>query len=397
MKKILLLAVAGTLTLTSCIKDEAMNAECDITGIDSLWLQNHYNDIKSTMVRNSSVTVTIYPGTDRTAFDPKFTLTPGATITYTDGSNELPGNGAVRDFSRPQIYTTHSEDGLWKKDYTVSFIYDSPLKELHFENFSLEEPRQRYHNWYELDTEDPETPQRPYWASGNAGFALTGKGKQPSDYPTAIDAEGVSGYGVRLVTRDTGSFGSGVKMPIAAGNIFIGEFNASSAMLAPRKATKFGRELVFGRPLYLEGWYKYTAGDVVTDAQKKQRPELRDTADIYAVVFEKDNLVTERYDTVSNTKFTPLNGDDVLTSPRIVAMARIDNPGEPAEWTKFKEPFRLMNGKDFDEKRIRNNGYAIAIVATSSRQGAYFIGAIGSTLCIDEFRIIWEGDDDATE
>ena len=75
-------------------------------------------------------------------------------------------------------------------------------------------------------------------------------------------------------------------------------------------------------------------------------------------------------------------------------MARIDNPGEPAEWKHFSEPFRPMNGKRFDENRLRADGYAIAVVATSSRQGAYFEGAVGSTLYVDELRIVWEGEDD---
>ena len=108
----------------------------------------------------------------------------------------------------------------------------------------------------------------------------------------------------------------------------------------------------------------------------------KDTCDIYAVIYEVDP-----------TKFEPLNGDDVLSSKRIVSMARIDNPGEPQEWKRFVEPFRPMNNKSFEEERLRNDGYAIAIVATSSRQGAYFEGAIGSILYIDELRVTWEGDE----
>ena len=98
----------------------------------------------------------------------------------------------------------------------------------------------------------------------------------------------------------------------------------------------------------------------------------------------------------------PLNGDDVLSSDRIVLMARIDKPVEfegtlekleTAPWVSFNEPFHLLSGKTFSEERLKDNGYAIAIVATSSRQGAYFIGAIGSTLYIDELRIVWEGEE----
>ena len=60
-----------------------------------------------------------------------------------------------------------------------------------------------------------------------------------------------------------------------------------------------------------------------------------------------------------------------------------------------------MNGKTFDEARLAQNGYAIAIVATSSRQGAYFEGAVGSVLYVDELHIEWkdtgEGSDETED
>ena len=49
-----------------------------------------------------------------------------------------------------------------------------------------------------------------------------------------------------------------------------------------------------------------------------------------------------------------------------------------------------MEGKEFSEERLRRDGYAIAIVASASEGGDYFEGAVGSTLCIDEFVLLWE-------
>ena len=71
-------------------------------------------------------------------------------------------------------------------------------------------------------------------------------------------------------------------------------------------------------------------------------------------------------------------------------MARLEDPGEPAEWTHFSVPFRLVEGMEFSEERLRRDGYAIAIVASASEGGDYFEGAVGSTLCIDEFVLLWE-------
>ena len=365
---------------SSCIKDEPLNAECDITGVEQAWLDEYKDILVGTpILTNDHVAFNIKKGTDRSQLSPLFTLTEGARITALVDGTEVEGNGLTRNFSSPQTYTVHSQDGEWHKNYTVAFNFPRPIETMSFEHFALESTG-RYQTWFEVDPTDTQNPQRNYWASGNGGYALVGIAKQPADYPTASDPLGVQGNCIKLVTRRTGSFGDMVKMPIAAGNIFIGSFDASIAMKKPREATHFGLQLVGGKPLALEGYYKYTAGETFTDKNKQVCPERHDTADIYAVLYEVDPA-----------DFQALNGDDVLSSPRIVMLARIDKPGEPTEWTHFSEPFRLMPGKEFDEERLRNDGYAIAVVATSSRQGAYFEGAIGSTLYVDELRVVWEG------
>ena len=373
--------------LTGCIKDEAANAECDIVALDEAWKQANAEVLRGyERVENNEVTIYVADGTDLSAFNPKFVLTPGATITMKVDGQDVAANGVTRNFNEPQIYTTHSEDGLWHKDYKVGFDYYVSIDRMSFEHYELD-PSGRYQVWYERDEvpskDDPSQVKyirHDYWANGNGGYALVGIAKKPEDYPTAAHEDGVNGMCARLETRRTGSFGDMVKMPIAAGNIFIDSFDASIAMKKPREATRFGLQLVGGKPLALEGYYKYTAGETFTDKNKQVCPERHDTADIYAVLYEVDPA-----------DFQALNGDDVLSSPRIVMMARIDKPGEPTEWTHFSEPFRLMPGKEFDEERLRNDGYAIAVVATSSRQGAYFEGAIGSTLYVDELRVVWEG------
>jgi hypothetical protein len=328
------------------------------------------------IVSNDRVSFSIKKGTDRTAQAPAFYLTPGATIT--------PASGTERDFSSPQTYTVSSEDGKWSKDYTVSFNYPRPISTCSFEHFEVD-TKYNYQKWYEMDADDATNPRRDYWATGNAGYAFVGIAKSPTEFPTVSEPLGYHGNAIRLTTLGTGSYGELLPdpMPIAAGSIFLGEFRSAYATMRPRAATRFGLQLVAGKPLYLEGWYKYTAASPVIDKNKTIHEELADSADIYAVVYEVDA-----------DKFVPLNGDNVLTSERIVSMARIADPGEPQEWTYFREPFRACNGKTFDEQRLNSDGYAIAIVATSSRAGAYFTGAIGSTLYVDELRIVWEGDEE---
>lgn len=384
MKFFLPAVAVFSFVFSSCIKEEALNAECDITGVDSTWLADNADMlVGKPIITNDYVSFSIKKkeGVDRSQLAPAFTLTPGATITMMAGGAEIPANGQKRDFSSPQTYTVHSEDGRWKKDYSVSFNFPQPISLCSFEHFDLDKTG-RYNQWFETDSSDVQNPRRNYWASGNPGFALTGMGKVPSDYPTLTDPLGVSGNCIRLVTRNTGSFGQMVGMPIAAGNIFIGEFDTQKAMGAPLEATHFGLQLVGGEPIRLEGCYKYKAGDVVTDKKLNVLPDKKDTADIYAVLYEVDPA-----------NFVSLKGDDVLSSDRIVMLARIADPGEPSDWKHFSEDFKLMPGKQFSEERLGADGYAIAVVATSSRQGAFFEGAIGSTLYVDELKIVWKGEE----
>lgn len=388
MKRIVLFIQSAImlLALNSCIQDEPLNAECDITGVDQEW----YNQYAAATESNPQgkgywigepkineelhrVSFTVKLGTDRSNFAPKFTLMPGTRLTALVDGQTIDANGITRDFTLPQTYTTHSEDGQWHKDYTVSFNYPQPIETLGFANYKLSG---KYYTWIEKDENDNELD---YWASGNGGYALVGIAKKPEDFPTSPLNDVERGPAVKLVTSRTGSFGDMVKMPIAAGSIFIGKFDNKIAMKKPRKATEFGLQVLKGKPKSLEGWYKYKAGEVFTDKDKNVCPERHDTADIYAVVYEVDP-----------NNFVALDGDNVLSSDRIVLMARIDNPGEPDNWTSFSEPFKLMNGKTFDPERLASYGYAIAVVATSSRQGAYFEGAIGSTLYINQLKVIYE-------
>lgn len=381
LKKLPFLMMAGSMLffLSSCIQEEPLNAECDILGVDSIWLSRHKDMIiGNPMITNTTVSFNVKKGTDCSKLDPSFYLTPGARLTMEKDGMSIDANGAVRDFTLPQTYTAHSEDGAWSKKYMVSFNYPRPATDCHFEYFELEK-KGRYYIWYENDSSDPANPRRDYWASGNAGFAFTGKGKTPADYPTCVCDDGYKGKGVVLTTRNTGSFGALAKMPIAAGNLFIGEFKSEKATIDPMGATRFGLQIVGGKPLYLSGYYKYKAGEVFTDKKGAVDPSRRDTCDIYAVLYE-----------VNPDKFVPLQGNDVLSSERIVSLARLEQPGEPKEWTRFDIPFVYQNNKTFDKERFRNNGYAITIVATSSRQGAYFEGAVDSQLYVDEIKLTWE-------
>lgn len=357
-----LLLLAATLLFTSCIKDEAMDTEADIIEciIDSNILK------RDPIIQNDKVTLMVKGNTDLSKQAPGFTLTKGATIE--------PESGTVRNFTTAQTYVVTSEDRQWQKTYTVSFILDELSTVFHFED-TIPETRNRYY----IFAEKQNGIVSMEWASGNIGFSLTGSGKTPDDYPTTQSNDGYVGKCACLTTQSTGSFGAAFGMPIAAGNLFIGTFNLSEALTSPLKATKFGLPF-YNIPTSFSGHYKYKAGDVYYE-NGNVIENIRDICHFYAVLYETDD----------NTK--TLDGTNVLTHPNIISAAVIEDQVETDEWIRFDIPFTYRNGKSIDIEKLNDGKYNLAVVFTSSISGAYFKGAPGSRLLIDEVEITLESDE----
>ena len=254
----------------------------------------------------------------------------------------------------------------------------SDVTVLGFEHPVLEPSKGQYYVWEEL-TDDGVSLD--LWATGNPGFALTNAQAKPEDYPTASIDGGVEGKAVKLETRSTGALGALVNMRLAAGNMFTGKFDVKDALADAMKATLFG--VPTGRkPLRFEGWYKYTPGKTFQDRDGKAVPGKTDMGDIYAVLYkntdQKGNAIV-------------LHGDDVRTNPNIVAVAALGETKATDEWTKFELDFAYTG--TVDPQTLASYGYSIAVVCTSSKDGATFQGAVGSTLIVDELKITWDIND----
>ena len=369
--------------LSSCIRDEAPGMECDI---EKMWVEGEdleqyfydANDMKRTVISTESDidfsvrSVILMPKQVAVHFD----LTPGATIS--------PENGSVQDFSDGDvIYTVTAEDGRTTRVYRVGFREVSQAvtnRTNSFENY--EEVRYGsseifYHRFFELDKDGNKLSN--IWASGNEGFCLSmisrvlsGQGATPEEFPTVSDPSGRTGRCVKLQTLSTGDMGKTTKRPIAAGNLFMGKFNityaATNSLLATEMGVPFNRE-----PLMVTGYYKYKRGADFTGADSKVIPGRQDEADIYAVLYRNKD---------DNGNAVMLNGGDVLTSPYIVRKARVASLPETDEWTPFDMFFE--GDTPIDKVLLENLGYNLALVFSSSKSGATFEGAVGSTLYIDD-------------
>lgn len=373
-------ALIGSSTLTSCFKDEPLNAECDIEQayihVDNpLGMFYQQSDTLINVLSTAEdINFVVRKTTDLTALAPIFNLTPGATI--------YPDNGSEQDFSNgPIVYTTTSEDGLYKRNYRVNFIFSKDMLEYNFDHFSLNTnaPANKYYVWTDLDDEGNPLNN---WATGNPGYRMAKGSAQPDEYPTTPWSEEGHETCVKLTTCETGKFGSDRKMPIAAGNLFLGEFDTKKALTANAAgvkgvlATKFGLP-IGSQPVSFSGFYKYKRGDVFTDKNNEVK-DSKDYGSIYAVFYDNHDANGEPF---------VLHGDDVLSSDQIISIANIGQIDDTPEWTAFNLNFKLQPGKAIDPVKLSNRGYSLAIVSSSSINGATFEGAVGSTLWIDDFSI----------
>ena len=373
-KYLFFLLLTTVFSFSSCIQDEAPNAECDIVAVDATWLEEHKDILwGKPVIDNYSVKFDVLNTSLEylKELDPKFILTAGAVINKIGEPIENGESGIII------YYRTTSEDKEWSKDYKITFTIHTEIpinKAFSFENYSLDS-NGKYYVWYE----EINNTMFDWWSSGNEGFKMAAFGKPATAYPTVMDENGFSGNCIKLTTCKTNGVAASAGMPIAAGNIFFGEFDNTNAMKAPLEATRFGLQIIPAKPISLKGYYKYTPGETFTDVKNNVIEDRRDTCAIYSVLFEVDP-----------DNFIPLNGRDITSSNRIVLIAEMQNPGEPTEWTEFSIPFETRNGKEFDYEKLANNEYAITLVASSSKSGAFFEGAIGSTLYVDELKIEWE-------
>lgn len=373
-------ALIGSSTLTSCFKDEPLNAECDIEQayihVDNpLGMFYQQSDTLINVLSTAEdINFVVRKTTDLTALAPIFNLTPGATI--------YPDNGSEQDFSNgPIVYTTSSEDGQYKRNYRVNFIFSKDMLEYNFDHFSLNTnaPANKYYVWTDLDDEGNPLNN---WATGNPGYRMAKGSAQPDEYPTTPWSEEGHETCVKLTTCETGKFGSDRKMPIAAGNLFLGEFDTKKALTANAAgvkgvlATKFGLP-IGSQPVSFSGFYKYKRGDVFTDKNNEVK-DSKDYGSIYAVFYDNHDANGEPF---------VLHGDDVLSSDQIISIANIGQIDDTPEWTAFNLNFKLQPGKAIDPVKLANRGYSLAIVSSSSINGATFEGAVGSTLWIDDFSI----------
>lgn len=336
--------------MSGCIKNPLPNPEADILSftIDPIQLTS------ATVLDDNNATIQLYLTPE--AFDkgiaPMISLSSGATITPSSGDSIFP---KLATYS----YVVKSESGTGERTYRVEVVNVGTW------DFPFERWFQNTDDGYEHPIEDGDIE---LWSSGNPGVALAGVPKEPSAYPTRSTNDGFNGTkGAELVTIPGTQLSSFIGAYLLAGSFFLGTFNSSLALLSPLQATQFGQPYV-GLPDTLRGVYKYAPGARFQDENQQIIPGRTDECSIYAVLYRGP----ER-----------LDATNVLTSDRVIATAILEDGSAKASFTEFAIPFSYNSQPDSTHKDLM-----MAIVASSSKEGGTYRGAIGSRLVLDDIRVI---------
>jgi len=170
--------------LTSCMKEEPLNAEADIEMVTlhvanpELMFFQMTDSTQTILSTDTTIVFSVRSDADVSALAPELIITAGATVT--------PASGTMQDFSKgPITYTVTSQDHKWQRRYQLSVVptlvsVDDTVA-YDFEHYELEPNNQRYYIWHNLL--DDGTLGND-WATANAGFRISMSSATADEYPT---------------------------------------------------------------------------------------------------------------------------------------------------------------------------------------------------------------------
>lgn len=342
---------------------------------DVVTLQPEISEIES---NKANIVFYIKEGTnsDKLSLVPEFEISSGATLYYGD---EAYVKGTAVDFSTEQKFKVTAESGKTTITYTVktAVLQD----DFSFAtNFDGEWEVKSYNNQGQILFDEPGAG----WSTSNEGVAYI-KGMDfilhcyAPEKPNAvtISSDSKTGKAARLESLDTtGKFAFITSVPkVTSGSVFSGTFEVDPVNTL--KSTKFGYPCL-KKPVSFKGSYKFTAGDTYYTCPDPSK----------AHVFEKDETKKDLpamnavlYE-VSSYAFDFLDGTNLFTSDKVVAIASVDGK-EQENYTDFNVNFTFKEGKSFDPAKK----YKLAVVCSSSKDGDKFSGAPGSVLYVDDLAV----------
>lgn len=341
---------------------------------------------------------------DETDFTPLFISVKGSKVlsqVFSGGSLKYYGDAknAPEDYAditfeiklpkgaRYEIVTGDKFDFTKKVNYFDTFSASGAKKRYSITRENIDINNTTSYNFTDWKTETYDNPGLNHhdpigWMTPNLAVymikAFSSGDLYPFDgeYPVTPNEAGKEGKCAKIMTLDTkgGKIMGSIDTPkVTSGTIYTGEFDFFAAMVNPMLATKFGLPYSGSKPTSLKGWYKYTPGPVYFDVLTEDKTKT-DEASISVVLYDVTDNIT-----------ATLTGLDIYTSPRIIASGMI-NPSKSSEFKEFNVPITYYR----EYAPSKGNVYKMAIILSSSKDGAAFKGAPGSTMFVDEIQLVVE-------
>lgn len=209
-----------------------------------------------------------------------------------------------------------------------------------------------------------------FWDSGNHGSQTVGG---------AVTTQNTDPRYVHSGTSSACLKSDYVVIKFAAGNIFAGQYLATSGT---NGVLGWGRPFA-ETPKAVRFWARYEPATVTSRSagDYKKNGDLDEGIVYFALVDDtKQNYNGEKWPCVVNTgtkQFFDKNGNNVIAYGEEVFTSKTDGEG----LVQFEVPFQYF------KQGIRPSN--IIFVASASRYGDYFQGAIGSTLYLDDIELVY--------
>lgn len=217
-----------------------------------------------------------------------------------------------------------------------------------------------------------------FWDTSNKG-ANTISSVNPTSSTTTVRPGSTGTKAARLESKDVFGF-------LAAASLYTGSFGSTN--YSEGTATvNFGRSFT-SRPIALKGYYKYT-------------PVKIDKRDDDKLNAGKITITEGQYDecsiyiALSKTPYTIDNGDQSTfikfdLDPNIIAYGDLNDADFESALDNGYIPFSIP--LKYKEECLKEKPLYIIVVCSASKYGDYMTGGVGSTLLVDDFELIYDGE-----
>ena len=210
-----------------------------------------------------------------------------------------------------------------------------------------------------------------FWDTSNKGASTLSANNPTSNTVNPI----VSGKSAAQLTSME------VLSVLAAASLYTGSFG-SVDILSMSATVNFGRSFT-SRPIALHGYYKYTPANVKVGGSLPPNATVSegspDQCSIYIALSKKTYTINNKDE---GTFINFESDNNIIAYGELPSGAATSGSG----YSEFTIPLK------YKESQFAEEPLYIIIVCSSSKYGDYMTGGIGSTLLVDDFELIYEGE-----